>query len=125
MISCDSLDVYDVTLSVGRKIILKPMKNCKWSYKAPTGFKIKISCSKFVVGHSEPCTTNYVEIDGKKYCGIKPNWSVVSLGNTADFITVGNGQGKLSCEAIAYKDPCVCGRRKMVIVTIILINYLV
>lgn len=113
-IACDSSEVYDVNLSVGRKIILKPVRNCKWSYKAAAGFRIKISCSKFALGHSETCTTNYVEIDGKKYCGTKLNWSVVSLGNTADFITVGNGQGKLSCEAIAYKDPCDCGRRKMV-----------
>ncbi|KAK9521210.1 hypothetical protein VZT92_021034 [Zoarces viviparus] len=91
---------------------------CQWSIQVPTGKAVKVTFKKFLL--SEPgqekikdCRKDYVEINGKKLCGEKPDGTVTKTSNTntmsvvfvSDASYVDRGF-EASYEAIDVKDPC-------------------
>ncbi|KAM7412695.1 hypothetical protein PAMA_020193 [Pampus argenteus] len=95
-----------------------PRTSCQWSIQVPAGKVVKVTFKKFLL--SEPgqenqneCRKDYVEINGKKICGEKPDGTVTETSNTnkmnvvffSDFSSVDRGFNA-KFEAIDVKDPC-------------------
>ncbi|XP_070684943.1 ST14 transmembrane serine protease matriptase a isoform X1 [Pempheris klunzingeri] len=95
-----------------------PQTLCQWSIQVPEGKAVKVTFKKFLL--SEPgqengkdCRKDYVEINGKKLCGEKPDGTVTETSNTnkisvvffSDSSYVDRGFDA-EFETIDIKDPC-------------------
>lgn len=95
-----------------------PRISCQWSIQVPAGKAVKVTFRKFLL--SEPgqenrkdCSKDYVEINGKKLCGDKPEGTVTETSSTntmsvmffSDASYVDRGFDAWY-EAIDVKNPC-------------------
>lgn len=95
-----------------------PRTSCQWSIQVPTGKAVKLTFRKFLMNetgqeNSKDCRKDYVQVNGKKLCGEKPDGTVTETSNTntmsvvffSDASYVDRGF-EASYEAIDIKDPC-------------------
>ncbi|KAM9359802.1 ST14 transmembrane serine protease matriptase a [Symphorus nematophorus] len=95
-----------------------PQMLCQWSIQVPAGKAVKVTFKKFLLPEpgqekSKDCHKDYVEVNGKKYCGEHPEGTVTetSSKNTmsvvfySDSSYVDRGFDAVF-EAIDVKDPC-------------------
>uniref|UniRef100_A0A3Q1EXS1 ST14 transmembrane serine protease matriptase a n=1 Tax=Acanthochromis polyacanthus TaxID=80966 RepID=A0A3Q1EXS1_9TELE len=95
-----------------------PLTSCQWSIQVPAGKVVKVTFKKFLL--SEPgqenrkdCRKDYVEVNGKKFCGEQPDGTVTVTSNDnkmnvmfySDASYVDRGFDA-QFEAIDVKDPC-------------------
>ncbi|CAN9511627.1 unnamed protein product [Ophioblennius macclurei] len=95
-----------------------PKASCQWTIQAPTGKALKVTFKKFLlsepgVDDSKGCPKDYVEINGKRLCGEKPDDSLTETSGSnrmeiffrSDASSVDRGFSAYF-EAIDSKDPC-------------------
>lgn len=95
-----------------------PLTSCHWLIQVPAGRAVKVTFRKFLL--SEPgqengkdCRKDYVEVNGKKFCGQQPDGTVTATSNDnkmnvifrSDASYVDQGFSA-QYEAIDVKDPC-------------------
>ncbi|XP_040033543.2 ST14 transmembrane serine protease matriptase a [Gasterosteus aculeatus] len=95
-----------------------PRNLCQWSIQVPNGNAVKLTFKTFLLSEpgqkdSEDCLKDYVQVNGKKFCGEKPDGTVTetSQTNTMEVVFFSDAsyvdQGfNASYEAINAKDPC-------------------
>ncbi|XP_054650729.1 ST14 transmembrane serine protease matriptase a [Dunckerocampus dactyliophorus] len=95
-----------------------PRTSCQWSIQVPAGKSVKVTFIKFLLsepgqGGSKPCRKDYVEINGKKFCGEQPDGSVTetSSGNKMNVVFFSDSsyvdRGFTAVfEAVDISDPC-------------------
>ncbi|XP_035535278.1 ST14 transmembrane serine protease matriptase a isoform X2 [Morone saxatilis] len=95
-----------------------PRTSCQWSIQVPDGKAVKLTFKKFLL--SEPgeekrkdCRKDYVEVNGKKLCGEKPDGTVTETSNTNTMSVLFFSDGSYvdrgfsaEFEAIDVTDPC-------------------
>ncbi|XP_044211137.1 ST14 transmembrane serine protease matriptase a [Thunnus albacares] len=95
-----------------------PQTLCQWTIQVPADKAVKLTFKKFLL--SEPgqenhkdCRKDYVQINGKKICGEKPDGSVTETSNTNTMTVVFYSDAsyvdrgfKAVFEAIDVKNPC-------------------
>nr|XP_046245751.1 ST14 transmembrane serine protease matriptase a [Scatophagus argus] len=95
-----------------------PRTSCQWSIQVPDGKAVKVTFKKFLMSepgqdYSKKCRKDYVEVNGKKLCGDKPDGTVTETSNTntmtvmffSDASYVDRGFSA-EFEAIDITDPC-------------------
>ncbi|XP_071768609.2 ST14 transmembrane serine protease matriptase a [Centroberyx gerrardi] len=95
-----------------------PNSFCEWKIEVPTGKVVKVTFKKFLLSepgqeNSADCNKDYVEVNGKRLCGEKPDGTVTETSSTntmsvlfhADASYVDRG---FTAEFVAIdsKDPC-------------------
>ncbi|XP_056297744.1 ST14 transmembrane serine protease matriptase a [Pseudoliparis swirei] len=95
-----------------------PQTSCQWSIQVPAGKAVKVTFRKFLLSepgqeNSKGCSKDYVEINGKKLCGEKPDGTVTETSNSNTMSVVFSSDASYvdrgfsaSYEAINVKDPC-------------------
>ncbi|XP_044060073.1 ST14 transmembrane serine protease matriptase a [Siniperca chuatsi] len=95
-----------------------PLTSCQWSIQVPADKAVKVTFKKFLLSepgqeNSKDCRKDYVEVNGKKLCGEKPDGTLTETSNTntmrvvffSDASYVDRGFDA-EFEAIDIKDPC-------------------
>lgn len=95
-----------------------PRTSCQWTIQVPVGKAVKVTFRKFLMTergqeNSKDCRKDYVEVNGKKLCGDKPDGTVTESSSTntmsvvffSDDSYVDRGFNA-TYEAIDVKDPC-------------------
>ncbi|XP_028275698.1 ST14 transmembrane serine protease matriptase a [Parambassis ranga] len=95
-----------------------PSMSCQWSIEVPAGKVVKLTFLKFLLSepgqeNSRDCRKDYVEVDGKKLCGEKPDGTMTETSSTnkmsvkffSDTSYVDRGFNAVF-EAIDMADPC-------------------
>lgn len=90
-----------------------PQTSCQWLIEVPVDKVVKVTFLRFVLENSTDCRKDYVEINGKKLCGIKRDRTVTETSNTntmtvkfsSDTSYVDRGFSA-EFEAIDNNDPC-------------------
>uniref|UniRef100_A0AAQ5Y5E1 Suppressor of tumorigenicity 14 protein homolog n=1 Tax=Amphiprion ocellaris TaxID=80972 RepID=A0AAQ5Y5E1_AMPOC len=95
-----------------------PLASCQWSIQVPAGKAVKVTFKKFLLSepgqkNAKDCRKDYVEINGKKFCGEEPEGTVTATSNDnkmnvmfySDASYVDRGFDA-QFEAIDVKDPC-------------------
>lgn len=95
-----------------------PRTSCQWTIQVPDGKAVKVTFRKFLMAehgqeNSKDCRKDYVEVNGKKLCGDKPDGTVTETSSTnkmsvvffSDDSYVDRGFNA-TYEAIDVKDPC-------------------
>lgn len=63
-----------------------PRTSCQWLIQVPAGKSVKVTFKKFLLSEpgqeSSNCRKDYVEINGKKICGEKPDGTVTETSST-------------------------------------------
>ncbi|KAK2846663.1 hypothetical protein Q5P01_009662 [Channa striata] len=95
-----------------------PKTSCQWSLEVPQGKAVKVTFKKFLL--SEPgqkningCTKDFVEVNGKKLCGEKPDSTVTETSTTNKMnVTFSSDRSYVDrgfdaqFEAIDMNNPC-------------------
>ncbi|XP_068173527.1 ST14 transmembrane serine protease matriptase a [Antennarius striatus] len=92
--------------------------SCQWSIQVPTGKAVKVTFKKFLVSepgqeNSQDCKKDYVAVNGKKFCGEKPEGTLTETSDSntmtvtfySDYSYVDQGFSA-EFEAIDRKNPC-------------------
>ncbi|KAL6115783.1 st14 [Pungitius sinensis] len=107
-----------------------PQITCQWSIEVPLGNAVKVTFKKFLLSEpgmedSRDCKKDYVQVNGKKFCGEKPDGTVTETSPTntmsveffSDASYVDRGFSA-TYEAIDVKDPCPsqfqCGNQRCI-----------
>ncbi|XP_061828384.1 ST14 transmembrane serine protease matriptase a [Nerophis lumbriciformis] len=95
-----------------------PQTSCHWSIQVPEGKSVQVTFKKFLLsepgqGGNKPCRKDYVEIDGKKFCGEQPDNAVTgtSSSNKMNVMFFSDGSDvdrgfDAVFEAVDVADPC-------------------
>lgn len=93
-----------------------PLLSCQWSIQVPAGKAVKVTFKKFLMSGQEntkDCRKDYVEVNGKKFCGDKPEGTLTAISNdnrmSVKFFSDGSYVDRgfdAQFEAVDVKDPC-------------------
>ncbi|XP_041651915.1 ST14 transmembrane serine protease matriptase a [Cheilinus undulatus] len=95
-----------------------PRTLCRWTIQVPAGKLVKVTFNKFLLsepgqGNKKDCRKDFVQVNGKKFCGEEPDGTVTetSTTNTMDVTFYSDSSYvdrgfDAEFEAIDIKDPC-------------------
>ncbi|XP_057684920.1 suppressor of tumorigenicity 14 protein homolog [Corythoichthys intestinalis] len=95
-----------------------PRTSCEWTIEVPAGKSVKVTFKKFLMdepgqGGSKGCRKDYVQINGKKFCGDHEDNSVTETSSTNQMTVQFYSDGSYvdrgfnaTFEAVDSADPC-------------------
>ncbi|XP_074496372.1 ST14 transmembrane serine protease matriptase a [Sebastes fasciatus] len=95
-----------------------PRTSCQWSIQVPAGKAVKVTFRKFLLNepggeNGKDCRKDYVELNGKKLCGDKPDGTVTETSSTNKMDVIFSSDDSYVdrgfdawYEAIDAKHPC-------------------